>query len=363
MPQGGATRADALALAAALEAHSEHPLARRVARRGAPAARCRRSATLRRRPGARRRGHGRRARAAARAGRIGRRAVAGTPLPPAAARVDADGDARRAGRRRGLRALFVLGDTLRPGAAELVARLRGARHRAGAAVRRPRGDRRAPSPARSASPTRAATRCRRTSGRRSRALQAERRGRRDGRRRHQRRAVARAGAGLGEPGQRDAARAVDGRRRRALRRAAADRRRDRPRAAHVRVVRQNLAWAFVYNAIAIPGRGVRFRDAARRGARHVAVVARSSSATRCASARMPGRRRGAAPAAPRHPADAHDLRRRDAADGHPAAADSAVGRAGAARSAPGSGGRSAADSSTISTARRTGSSPTTTRAT
>ncbi len=76
-----------------------------------------------------------------------------------------------------------------------------------------------------------------------------------------------------------------------------------------RVIRQNLGWAFVYNAIAIPGRGVRVRDpaASRRPACRVVAGRRRQRAAagpagRRARRRRPGRRPRRRPCPPPTPA-------------------------------------------------------------
>ena len=121
IPVNGAAHDDVLALAAALEAHSEHPVA--VALREAATTAARPPvAGLQVVPGQGVEGslHGR-------AWRLGRpdwvAALSGTPLPAEAAGVAATSTLVALGDAGGCRALFVLGDTLRPGAQELVARL------------------------------------------------------------------------------------------------------------------------------------------------------------------------------------------------------------------------------------------------
>ena len=122
-PQGTTTRDAALALAAALDAHSEHPLARAF-REAVPAgAALPRRRRRDRRPG-QRRGRDRRrpARAAwapgLRRGAVGAAAAAGRDCPRTPARRRcALGDAA------GIMAAFALGDDLRPGAAAVIARL------------------------------------------------------------------------------------------------------------------------------------------------------------------------------------------------------------------------------------------------
>ena len=233
LPLAAPTRDDALALAAALEAPSEHPLARRLSRRGAGGGRA--AAGRRRRASSP--GNGVEGIVAGRRVRLGRpdvrRGAVGRPLPRGA-------DARRRRRRRWSRWATPRG-LHRAVRARRRAAARRARRSSRACARsasrrcccRATARRRVAAVARDARHRRRARR--RAAGgqarRPSRALQARRRGRRDGRRRHQRRAVARAGAGVGEPRQRDAARAVDRRRRRAVRRPVA---RSRDAIAHAR---------------------------------------------------------------------------------------------------------------------------------
>jgi Cu2+-exporting ATPase len=116
-----ATRDDVLALAAALEAHSEHPLAVAL-REAAATAALPPVAGLQVVPG-----KGVEGTLLGRALRLGRpdwvAALSGTPVPPEAAGVAATATLVALGDTDGCSALFVLGDTLRPGAHELVVRL------------------------------------------------------------------------------------------------------------------------------------------------------------------------------------------------------------------------------------------------
>ncbi len=115
---GETTRAAALALSAALEAHSEHPVARalRAAADGAgtPTAEALRIVA----------GRGVEGVVDGRTLRIGRvdfvGALSGAPLPPRAARFDPAATLVALGDRDGFLALFALGDTIRPGAGALV---------------------------------------------------------------------------------------------------------------------------------------------------------------------------------------------------------------------------------------------------
>ena len=215
-------------------------------------------------------------------------ALSGQPLPAAAVRLDPAATLVALGDGQGHVALFALGDALRPGAHALIAQLRAPGHRADDPVRR-----RAPAVAATAARARHRRCARRGAARgqarRDRRAAGRRRGRRDGRRRHQRRAVAGAGAGVDQPRQRDAAGAVDRRRRRARRRTAADRRRDSARAAHVphRAPEPRLGVRLQRDRHSRGG--LRLRDAARGGGRHVGVVAA-------------GRRQRAAPGAIAPPA-------------------------------------------------------------
>ncbi len=121
-PQRGATRDGAVALAAALEAQSEHPLATvfRAAGAGLDAPRVDRLLTV---PGCGIEGH-----AAGRVVRLGRpsfvSALSGQPLPAAATRVDPAATLVALGDATGFIALFVLVDAVRPSARALVAQLR-----------------------------------------------------------------------------------------------------------------------------------------------------------------------------------------------------------------------------------------------
>ncbi len=122
IPLGGAARADVLALAAALEAHSEHPLAIALREAAPPAAALPPVADLRVVPGQGVEGtlHGR-------ALRLGRpdwvAALSGRPAPAAAAGVAAAATLVALGDGDGPLALFALGDTLRPGAQALLTAL------------------------------------------------------------------------------------------------------------------------------------------------------------------------------------------------------------------------------------------------
>ncbi|MBK6335245.1 MAG: heavy metal translocating P-type ATPase [Betaproteobacteria bacterium] len=112
---------EARALAAALEAHSEHALARALRATAAGLA-LPEVAGLETLPG-----EGVAGTARGRAWRLGRpafvAALSRTALPPEIDAVDAESTLVALGDGEGIAALFVLGDTLRPGAAELVARL------------------------------------------------------------------------------------------------------------------------------------------------------------------------------------------------------------------------------------------------
>jgi Cu2+-exporting ATPase len=121
IPLLGAARDDVLALAAALDAQSEHPVA--VALRQAAANASLPPVTaLQVVPG-----QGVAGTLDGRALRLGRpdwvAALSGTPIPPEAAGVAATATLVALGDGDGCRALFALGDTLRPGARELIARL------------------------------------------------------------------------------------------------------------------------------------------------------------------------------------------------------------------------------------------------
>jgi Cu2+-exporting ATPase len=123
IPLAGETVPGALALAAALEARSEHPLAVAL-RAAAPAVALPAAGTLSLLPGC-----GVEGTVAGRVLRLGRpdwvAALSGHPLPPAALQADPAATVVALGDAAGLRALYVLGDALRPGAAELMARLAG----------------------------------------------------------------------------------------------------------------------------------------------------------------------------------------------------------------------------------------------
>ncbi len=122
LPLAGWSADEALALAAALEAQSEHALARAF----------RAAATGRGLPGASplaiAPGEGVAGTALGREWRLGRpqyvAALSGAALPAEAAKVDSEATLVGLGDRQGFAALFALGDRLRPGAAELVRRLR-----------------------------------------------------------------------------------------------------------------------------------------------------------------------------------------------------------------------------------------------
>ncbi len=123
LPQGGATRSESLALAAALEAHSEHPLAQAF-RGTVPGPSTLPVATaLAVVPG-----NGVEGTVRGRRLRLGRpefvAALSGRPLPPDATRVAADATCVALGDDAGFIALFALGDAPRAGAVDLVARLR-----------------------------------------------------------------------------------------------------------------------------------------------------------------------------------------------------------------------------------------------
>jgi len=125
LPQGATTSAGALALAAALEARSEHPLAgafRDAAPEGSPLPAARDVEVV---PGS-----GVEGVVAGRRLRLGRpefvAALSGQPLPPDVKRVGPAATCVALGDGEGFVALFAVGDALRPGAVELVARLRHA---------------------------------------------------------------------------------------------------------------------------------------------------------------------------------------------------------------------------------------------
>jgi Cu2+-exporting ATPase len=122
---GGRSEIEVRALAAALEAHSEHALAKTL-REGAaglalPDVEALSTAS----------GHGVEAQMAGRRVRLGRpdfvAALSGVALPVEAAGIDRESTLVALGDETGFAALFVLGDSLRPGARELVDRLRAAR--------------------------------------------------------------------------------------------------------------------------------------------------------------------------------------------------------------------------------------------
>jgi Cu2+-exporting ATPase len=121
IPLPGETAAGALALAAALEARSEHPLAVAL-RAGAPAAGLPSVSDLSLLPG-----YGAEGTLAGRLLRLGRpdwvAALSGRPLPAASLPADPTATVVALGDDGGLRALYVLGDALRPGAKELMERL------------------------------------------------------------------------------------------------------------------------------------------------------------------------------------------------------------------------------------------------
>jgi Cu2+-exporting ATPase len=123
LPQGAATRSEALALAVALEAHSEHPLAQAFRDAEPDRAAVPSAGSLVVVPG-----NGVEGIIAGRRLRLGRpefvAALSGQPLPYDAARVTPDATCVALGDAAGFIALFALGDAPRPGAADLVARLR-----------------------------------------------------------------------------------------------------------------------------------------------------------------------------------------------------------------------------------------------
>ena len=124
IPLAGWSAAEARALAAALEAHSEHALARAF-RTAAGGLALPEVGNLRTAPG-----EGVAGTAFGREWRLGRpafvAALSRTATPPAATGIDAESTLVALGDEHGCAALFALGDSLRPGAAELVALLRGA---------------------------------------------------------------------------------------------------------------------------------------------------------------------------------------------------------------------------------------------
>ena len=227
---GSATRDGAVALAAALEAQSEHPLARAFRAAGAglelPCIKHLQAVA----------GHGVEGVVAGRIVRLGRPdfvgALSGQSLPAAVGEADPAATLVALGRRRRLHRRFCAGR--RPSARRARVDHGAARagHCSNASVWRSHADGR--DRGRGARHRRRARRraARGQAGGGRRAAGGRRRGG-DGGRWHQRRAVAGAGTGLGEPRQRDAARAMDRRCRRAVGRSAADRRRDCPRAPDV----------------------------------------------------------------------------------------------------------------------------------
>ncbi len=122
LPQPGSTRAQALALAVALEAQSEHPLAQTFREAGPDSSAIARADMLHIVAGSGVEGviGGRRL-------RLGRpefvAALSGRPLPPDLARVPAAATCVALGDTADFLALFALGDAPRPGAADLVRRL------------------------------------------------------------------------------------------------------------------------------------------------------------------------------------------------------------------------------------------------
>ena len=122
LPQGTARSADAVALAAALEAHSEHPLAQALRAAVADPSVLPSIDEFSVVPG-----HGVEGRVAGRRVRLGRpefvAALSGRVLPPDVARIDAASTPVALGDTAGFIALFALGDEARPGAALLVRRL------------------------------------------------------------------------------------------------------------------------------------------------------------------------------------------------------------------------------------------------
>jgi Cu2+-exporting ATPase len=124
IPLGDRSDVEVRALAAALEAHSEHALAKTFRDAGAgldlPDVEALSTAS----------GHGVEAQAAGRRVRLGRPdfvgALSGAALPVEAAGIDRESTLVALGDETGFAALFVLGDSLRPGAKALVDRLRAA---------------------------------------------------------------------------------------------------------------------------------------------------------------------------------------------------------------------------------------------
>ena len=123
LPQGNATRAQALALAAALEAQSEHPFADVFRATAPPRETLPVVATLRTMPG-----EGIEGVVAGRVVRLGRPAFVGelsrAPLPVEVERVGAAASVVALGDATGFTALFALGDAPRPDAAVAIARLK-----------------------------------------------------------------------------------------------------------------------------------------------------------------------------------------------------------------------------------------------
>ncbi len=123
LPLAGETAAGALDIAAALEARSEHPLAIAL-RAAAPAPQHPAVADVALLPG-----YGVEGTLAGRLLRLGRpdwvAALSSRPLPASSLPADPAATVVALGDASGLRALYVLGDTLRPGARELIARLAG----------------------------------------------------------------------------------------------------------------------------------------------------------------------------------------------------------------------------------------------
>ena len=122
LPQGAATRDEALELAAALDAHSEHPLARAF-RDAAPGSLHRPARDVIVVPGS-----GVEGVVAGRRLRLGRpefvAALSEGEVPPDAARIGAAATRVALGDSEGFIALFALSDAPRPGAADLMVRLR-----------------------------------------------------------------------------------------------------------------------------------------------------------------------------------------------------------------------------------------------
>jgi Cu2+-exporting ATPase len=126
LPQRATTApADALALAVALEAQSEHPIAAALRRSAAPDAALPRVAELRTVPG-----EGVEGALAGGPWRLGRpdfvRSLSGQPLPADLARIDATGSVVALGDGGGIVALFALGDAPRDDADALIGRLEAA---------------------------------------------------------------------------------------------------------------------------------------------------------------------------------------------------------------------------------------------